>query len=144
MLRGSFGVGGSGGGVAAAAAASAEVVEPPLAALAARVAVGLRSRVAAVLPRAYSRLPLPRAAALLGFAESEEAAFASFITEQTGWAVAEGALSLPRPSSAPAAAPAAAAAVAAGGAPSAVAALAAGEDELAKLSKYILQLEAGA
>lgn len=96
-----------------------------------------------MLPRAYSRLPLPRAAALLGFAESEEAAFASFITEQTGWAVAEGALSLPRPSSAPAAAPAAAA-VAAGGAPSAVAALAAGEDELAKLSKYILQLEAGA
>ena len=137
VLRSSFGLhggGGDGGG--------ATTADPALAALAARVASGLRSRVAAVLPRAFSRISLPKAAALLGFSDEEAAAFGAFVAGQVGWEVSENVLSLPRPSSAAAAA--AASVAFAASAASAAAALAASEDELSKLSKYILQLEAGA
>jgi len=124
-----------------------------LAALAARVASGLRARVAAVLPRAFTRLPLAKAAALLGFEEGEQgasAAFEAFVAGKAGWEVVSGSvLALPRPdafvsSSAAAAAPPPPSAPSSAAARSAAAALAASEDELAKLSKYILQLEAGA
>lgn len=150
MLRSSFGVGVGGSGGSGATVASED---PALAALAARVAAGLRSRVAAVLPRAYSRLPLPRAAALLGFiaeegGEGAAAAFEALVAGQAGWAVSDDgtALSLPRPVAAAAAAGVGVApsAASAASAAAAAAALADSEDELAKLSKYVLQLEAGA
>ena len=142
MLGDSFGVGGGGGGGGGGAVAA----DPALAALAARVASGLRARVAAVLPRAFSRLPLPRAAALLGFPAGTvegAAAFEAFVAGQGGWEACDGALSLPRPPVAALAAPSSAGASAASAA-AAAAALTSSEDELAKLSKYILQLEAGA
>lgn len=151
VLRGSFGIAGGGSGSGGGGKDAA------VAALAARIAGRLRSRVAAVLPRAFSRLPLPRAAELLGFSVDQggegESSIVSFVAGKPGWEVTsdgEGAgkvLVLSRPVALAAAtakretraAPASEATTAA----AASGAAASAEEELSKLASYVLQLEAG-
>jgi len=124
-------------GTASAAASLPEAVSTEGAAAAGLVAplrAALRARAAALIARAYTRLPLSRLAALLGCADEREAAAAA---AEFGWSQAEGGvvsgLRAPTPG---------AAALAAGARPGVAGAAAPSADLLDAFVDYVVELEA--